>query len=162
MNFDSERRCFLFFLFLPHLSTSLFFCFVLFFRVKESGRRESYSVAAIRIIKEPLLFFPLEKFILLQYYFSDLISGPTSTETLALPDHSGTSDDQIPVKSSPQRPIRLDIIPPPPLIPNTTKSGGTNGIQRSPMVCVKKSELHRSLIISFFSFFLLPFSECNV
>lgn len=70
------------------------------------------------------------------FYCLDLISGPTSTETLALQDHSGTSEDQLPVKSSPQRPIRLDIIPPPPLIPNTSKAGGANGIRRSPMVCV--------------------------
>ncbi|XP_065213393.1 carboxyl-terminal PDZ ligand of neuronal nitric oxide synthase protein isoform X3 [Planococcus citri] len=65
----------------------------------------------------------------------DLISGPTSTETLALQDHSGTSEDQVPVKTLPQRPIRLDIIPPPPLIPNTSNACNSNGgnVRRSPM-----------------------------
>ena len=71
-----------------------------------------------------------------QFFFIlvlDLISGPTSTETLAMQDHSGTSEDQVPVKNSPQRPVRLDIIPPPPLI---SKAGNANGTRRSPMVSI--------------------------
>lgn len=71
------------------------------------------------------------------FSFTDLISGPTSTETLALQDNSGTSEDQAPVKSSPQRPIRLDIIPPPPLIPNASSAScNANGVRKSPMVSV--------------------------
>lgn len=68
----------------------------------------------------------------------DLISGPTSTETLAMQDHSGTSEDQVPVKTLPQRPIRLDIIPPPPLIPNTSNACNPNGanVRRSPLVSI--------------------------
>lgn len=68
------------------------------------------------------------------FSITDLISGPTSTETLALQDNSGTSEDQAPVKSSPQRPIRLDIIPPPPLIPNASSASNANGVRKSPMV----------------------------
>lgn len=57
---------------------------------------------------------------------------------MALQDNSGTSEDQVPVKSSPQRPIRLDIIPPPPLIPNANSAScNANGVRKSPMVSVR-------------------------
>ena len=83
----------------------------------------TYTIFSSRLI---LTFTRLYTFV-----FAELISGPTSTETLAMQDHSGTSEDQVPVKNSPQRPVRLDILPPPPLNP---KAGNANGMRRSPMV----------------------------
>lgn len=72
--------------------------------------------------------------VILALVCTDLLSGPTSTETLAMQDHSGTSEDQLPVKNSPQRPVRLDIIPPPPLIPDGDSVANIANAVKSPLV----------------------------